>query len=151
MGEVVDANRMATTPYQLNFRTDRKDEVICEKTLSDDDMAKFRKVSCLHHPQGLPAASIMTAGNSSSSTQACKQGQLALAAVWSGSGASCSRRQCSVRLPPESHQIRAANRGRVRWTGFAGNVANPMKLLYMGLAVSCIAGSWGRLVLPDVL
>jgi hypothetical protein len=45
MGEVVDANRMATTPYQLNFRTDRKDQVICEKTLSDDDMAKFRKVS----------------------------------------------------------------------------------------------------------
>ncbi len=45
MGEVVDANRMATTPYQLNFRTDRKDQVICEKALSDDDMAKFRKVS----------------------------------------------------------------------------------------------------------
>lgn len=44
MGEVVDANRMATTPYQLAFRTDRKDEVICEKTLSDDDMVKFRKV-----------------------------------------------------------------------------------------------------------
>lgn len=47
MGEVVDANRMATTPYQLNFRTDRKDEVICEKTLSDDDMIKFRKVGWL--------------------------------------------------------------------------------------------------------
>jgi hypothetical protein len=45
MGEVVDANRMATTPYQLNFRVDRKDELLCEKTLSDDDMAKFRKVS----------------------------------------------------------------------------------------------------------
>lgn len=45
MGEVVDANRMATTPYQLNFRTERKDEVICEKALSEDDMVKFRKVS----------------------------------------------------------------------------------------------------------
>lgn len=53
MGEVVDANRMATTPYQLNFKTDRKDEVICEKTLSDDDMAKFRKVSRPAGPEGL--------------------------------------------------------------------------------------------------
>jgi hypothetical protein len=44
MGEVVDANRMASTPYQLSFRTDRKDEVVCEKTLSQDDLSVFRKV-----------------------------------------------------------------------------------------------------------
>jgi hypothetical protein len=41
----VDANRMATTPYQLNFMVDRKDEKTCEKTLTDEDMIKFRRVS----------------------------------------------------------------------------------------------------------
>jgi hypothetical protein len=39
---------MATTPYALAFRADRKDEVVCEKTLSDDDMVKFRRVSESH-------------------------------------------------------------------------------------------------------
>jgi hypothetical protein len=43
--QVVDANRMATTPYQLNFMVDRKDEKTCEKTLTDEDMIKFRRVS----------------------------------------------------------------------------------------------------------
>jgi hypothetical protein len=44
MGEVVDANRMATTPYDLSFRVDRKDDIVCEKTLSQDDIVSFRKV-----------------------------------------------------------------------------------------------------------
>eukprot|EP00775_Hariotina_reticulata_P009632 gene9632-9792_t len=43
MGEVVDANRMATTSYALNFRVNRKEEHICDVTLTDDDMMKFRK------------------------------------------------------------------------------------------------------------
>eukprot|EP00878_Enallax_costatus_P011698 GHUV01012213.1.p1 GENE.GHUV01012213.1~~GHUV01012213.1.p1 ORF type:complete len:157 (+),score=23.99 GHUV01012213.1:127-597(+) len=43
MGEVVDANRMATTPYALNFMVDRKDEKVCDKTLTDEDMVIFRK------------------------------------------------------------------------------------------------------------
>ena len=36
---------MATTPYDLKFRVDRKDEPVCTKTLSSDDVAKFRRVS----------------------------------------------------------------------------------------------------------
>jgi hypothetical protein len=44
MGEVVDANRMAATPYDLAFRVDRRDAVLCEKHLKKDDITKFRKV-----------------------------------------------------------------------------------------------------------
>lgn len=47
MGEVVDANRMASTPYMLNFNTDRTNAVICETPLSQDNLVKFRKVSML--------------------------------------------------------------------------------------------------------
>lgn len=43
--QVVDANRMATLPYLLNFMVDRKDEKTCERILTDDDMVKFRRVS----------------------------------------------------------------------------------------------------------
>lgn len=46
LGEVVDANRMASTPYLLNFLTDRL-ETVCEKTLSDADLKSFRKVSTI--------------------------------------------------------------------------------------------------------
>lgn len=44
LGEVVDANRMASTPYLLNFRTERKDEAVCTKALTNDELATFRKV-----------------------------------------------------------------------------------------------------------
>jgi hypothetical protein len=50
MGEVVDANRMATTPYDLSFRVDRKDDIVCEKTLSQDDIVNFRKVGTPEQP-----------------------------------------------------------------------------------------------------
>ncbi|MEW5306091.1 MAG: hypothetical protein WDW36_008585 [Sanguina aurantia] len=43
MGEVVDANRMASTPYMLNFNSDRTNAVICETPLSQDNLVKFRK------------------------------------------------------------------------------------------------------------
>mmetsp|Transcript_13838 Transcript_13838/g.29854 ORF Transcript_13838/g.29854 Transcript_13838/m.29854 type:complete len:608 (+) Transcript_13838:164-1987(+) len=43
LGEVVDANRMASTPYLLNFKADRKDELVCEKALTNDELAKFRE------------------------------------------------------------------------------------------------------------
>eukprot|EP00197_Chlamydomonas_leiostraca_P002553 CAMPEP_0202857270 /NCGR_PEP_ID=MMETSP1391-20130828/278_1 /ASSEMBLY_ACC=CAM_ASM_000867 /TAXON_ID=1034604 /ORGANISM="Chlamydomonas leiostraca, Strain SAG 11-49" /LENGTH=606 /DNA_ID=CAMNT_0049536053 /DNA_START=73 /DNA_END=1893 /DNA_ORIENTATION=+ len=42
LGEVVEANRMASTSYKLNFKVDRKEEVVCSKTLSQDDLKKFR-------------------------------------------------------------------------------------------------------------
>lgn len=47
MGEVVDANRMASTPYMLNFNTDRTNAVICETPLSQDNLVKFRKVTAM--------------------------------------------------------------------------------------------------------
>mmetsp|Transcript_12387 Transcript_12387/g.21901 ORF Transcript_12387/g.21901 Transcript_12387/m.21901 type:complete len:371 (-) Transcript_12387:11-1123(-) len=43
IGEVVDANRMASTPYALHFQTARKDVVICEKTMGEADLNMFRK------------------------------------------------------------------------------------------------------------
>ena len=36
---------MATTPYALNFRVDRTAEVVCERTLGEEDLAQFRRVS----------------------------------------------------------------------------------------------------------
>ncbi len=42
LGEVVDANRMASTPYLLNYLTDRL-ETVCEKSLSVADLKTFRK------------------------------------------------------------------------------------------------------------
>lgn len=43
--QVVDANRMATLPYNLSFLAERKNEVVCSVTLDDEDMMKFRRVS----------------------------------------------------------------------------------------------------------
>jgi hypothetical protein len=45
LGEVVDANRMASTPFQLNFVIERKDETVCTKTLTAEELSTFRKVS----------------------------------------------------------------------------------------------------------
>lgn len=42
MGEVVDANRMASTPYDLSFRADRPDTVVCKKALSEEEAGRFR-------------------------------------------------------------------------------------------------------------
>lgn len=42
---MVDANRMATTPYDLSFRVDRNSEVICVSEFNEDALAKFRRVS----------------------------------------------------------------------------------------------------------
>lgn len=44
MGEVVDANRMASTPYALNFRTERKAEEVCTVQLDEEKLDKFRRV-----------------------------------------------------------------------------------------------------------
>ena len=42
LGEVVDANRMASTPYLLNFM-ENKQETVCEKALTNDELSKFRQ------------------------------------------------------------------------------------------------------------
>lgn len=44
MGEVMDANRMAQTPYTLPFRTDLSREILCSRTLGSKDLEQFRQV-----------------------------------------------------------------------------------------------------------
>jgi len=36
---------MASTPYDLAFRVERTNQTVCKKTLSADDLEKFRDVS----------------------------------------------------------------------------------------------------------
>mmetsp|Transcript_15064 Transcript_15064/g.40711 ORF Transcript_15064/g.40711 Transcript_15064/m.40711 type:complete len:621 (+) Transcript_15064:197-2059(+) len=43
LGELVDANRMATTPFKLNFKEDLNNEIACEKKLGAEQQLKFRK------------------------------------------------------------------------------------------------------------
>lgn len=43
MGEVVDANRMASTPYQLNFRTEHKGQEVCVVQLDSEKLKEFRR------------------------------------------------------------------------------------------------------------
>ena len=42
--QVVDANRMVATEYDLSFRVDREKTVLCSKKFGDDELKKFRKV-----------------------------------------------------------------------------------------------------------
>lgn len=44
MGEVVDANRMATTPYDLSFRKERTNQEVCTTKLGAEELKKFRRV-----------------------------------------------------------------------------------------------------------
>lgn len=44
MGEVVDANRMASTPYDLSFRVERANQTVCRKTLTEEEVERFRDV-----------------------------------------------------------------------------------------------------------
>eukprot|EP00798_Chlamydomonas_sp_ICE-L_P020329 gene20329-27089_t len=43
LGEVVDANRMASTPYTLNFKEDKTDLEVCTLALGSAELSKFRK------------------------------------------------------------------------------------------------------------
>jgi hypothetical protein len=58
MGEVVDANRMASTPYELLFRKDRQREQVCETLLDQEKLNKFRKVLAGARSWGAGAACI---------------------------------------------------------------------------------------------
>lgn len=42
LGEVLNGDRMVQSRYQLNFRQDKQLESICKKTLSKDEVKKFR-------------------------------------------------------------------------------------------------------------
>ena len=43
LGEVLEGDRMSSTPYQVPFRVDRENESLCERTLSANDLKKFRR------------------------------------------------------------------------------------------------------------
>lgn len=42
LGEVLEGDRLVTTPYKIKFNTDVENEVLCSKTLNDKDLKKFR-------------------------------------------------------------------------------------------------------------
>ncbi|XP_073111592.1 transmembrane 9 superfamily member 2-like isoform X1 [Elaeis guineensis] len=42
LGEVLNGDRLVDAPYELNFREDRESTTICEKSLSEKDIAKLR-------------------------------------------------------------------------------------------------------------
>lgn len=39
---MLESDRMVTTDYKLKFRTDVDNAVLCEKTLTQDELEKFR-------------------------------------------------------------------------------------------------------------
>jgi len=43
LGEVIDGNRLVSTPYELRFREDKDHAKLCEKTMNAKDLASFRK------------------------------------------------------------------------------------------------------------
>ncbi|GFR44323.1 hypothetical protein Agub_g5536 [Astrephomene gubernaculifera] len=42
LGEVLEGDRLVTTPYKLQFRVDVENAVLCNKSLSGEDLKKFR-------------------------------------------------------------------------------------------------------------
>ena len=43
LGEVLEGDRMTSTPYDVPFRVDKDNESLCRKTLGAKDLKKFRK------------------------------------------------------------------------------------------------------------
>ena len=43
LGEVLEGDRMVSTPYDLSFLQDYKNEVICKKDLTEKDLELLRK------------------------------------------------------------------------------------------------------------
>ena len=43
LGEVLEGDRLVTTPYDIQFRMDRESEVLCSRELGVKDLDKFRK------------------------------------------------------------------------------------------------------------
>ncbi|GIL57276.1 hypothetical protein Vafri_12531 [Volvox africanus] len=42
LGEVLEGDRLVTTPYKLQFRVDLENAVLCKRSLKEDDLKKFR-------------------------------------------------------------------------------------------------------------
>ena len=43
LGEVLEGDRMTSTPYDVPFRVDKENESLCVKTLDGRDLRRFRK------------------------------------------------------------------------------------------------------------
>eukprot|EP00897_Mesotaenium_endlicherianum_P009077 jgi/Mesen1/8198/ME000442S07474 len=43
LGEVIEGDRLVTTMYDVSFRVDKENEKLCPKTLTVEDLRKFRK------------------------------------------------------------------------------------------------------------
>lgn len=43
LGEVLEGDRLVTTPYDIKFRVDKQDELLCSRDLLAKDLQKFRK------------------------------------------------------------------------------------------------------------
>ncbi|XP_024964353.1 transmembrane 9 superfamily member 3-like [Cynara cardunculus var. scolymus] len=44
LGEMLNGDRLVSTPYKLEFRVNKDSEVLCKKTLSKTDVSQFRSV-----------------------------------------------------------------------------------------------------------
>ena len=43
LGEVLEGDRLVTTPYSIKFRVDKENEILCSRELTAKDLKKFRK------------------------------------------------------------------------------------------------------------
>jgi Endomembrane protein 70 len=45
LGEVLEGDRLVNTPYNIPFRVDKYDEVLCSRSLNADDLQKLRNAA----------------------------------------------------------------------------------------------------------
>lgn len=43
LGEVLEGDRLVSTPYSIKFRVDKENEILCSRELTAKDLKKFRK------------------------------------------------------------------------------------------------------------
>ncbi len=43
LGEVLEGDRLVNTPYDIKFRVDKENEILCSRELTAKDLRKFRK------------------------------------------------------------------------------------------------------------
>jgi len=43
LGEVLEGDRLVNTPYDIKFRVDKENELLCSRELTAKDLQKFRK------------------------------------------------------------------------------------------------------------
>lgn len=86
LGELVDANRMSSTPFKLDFKENVHNAEVCSKQLNIEEMLRFRRVSasCKAErllppcPEPLPCPPTPPAAQASSLPPAGREGRLVL-------------------------------------------------------------------------